>query len=884
MKKILLSTLAIGGLLFAASCQMDESGSGTLTGEVDFTITAGIPGGISTYAPAGSGSHNGGAMLLDPDKYDLRYIMQAYDEKTGKLAYNATQYVSDDFTTQQVVFEARLIAKKYKFVFWADFVPEGQTADYYYKTTDAEGNIDLRDITYAQAPDFTDDAMDAYTKVVEVNLSAQNQNITDIKLQRPFGKLRLIATDQLSGDLQDDELPATTEIKYADGTTVPDVFNALTGIASGNTRTISSITSVSMQEDAVVGGTTYTGAYFLIANYIFASDANTGYAMDVTVKDKAGNITGTRSLSQIPIVKNKLTTVIGNFYSNSSTLEVIVEDPFEQPGTEIPIVDNEQELIDALKDGEPYVTLSQDLNVTSEITLVLNNQQVELNLNGHTLVFTEKTNNDDIKVGGNGTLTIKDGKIVAEKSESYIGGISAIGSSEVILDGVEYNTTGVALFVRDAGKLTVRNSEINAGAYCVTSNASNPLQKITVVLDKSSFTGSSAILLNIPSEISITDCDIVGDMHGTVIRGGTAIIENSRIALEYNDGDYENIVHYFDNINWGSGNMVNLAAITIGNKAPNAYQYPTNVTLKGTELILKGTYGSAFPALYAYANQGEGLGVTLNFDDNCTFAKMPEYGSTNIVVNGVNPIYNRTKSEAYTSIQDAVNAADANDNITLAAGLYNNEDGLIINKPITIIGEGEKTVLKSATGLWSSIWLKEAAQGSSIDGITVYGAYKNNGDNVSNAITVWAKDVTVQNCVTLKPESFADGVNGYIGISTTYGDFSGITIKNNRIEDTRYGMYFNSISNAEISGNKIEKTAYAGIVIASDSETYPCKDVSITNNNLSEISWVGYEDPIYAAGITIVGHFFENVTQQNNTVDYSETANPEVRKNPAHGF
>ena len=97
MKKIILSALAIGGLLFAASCQMDESGSGTLTGEVDFTITAGIPGGISTYAPADNGSHNGGAMLLDPDNYDLRYIMQAYDEN-GKLAYSATQYVYDNFT------------------------------------------------------------------------------------------------------------------------------------------------------------------------------------------------------------------------------------------------------------------------------------------------------------------------------------------------------------------------------------------------------------------------------------------------------------------------------------------------------------------------------------------------------------------------------------------------------------------------------------------------------------------------------------------------------------------------------------------------------------------------------------------------------------------
>ena len=350
MKKIILSALAIGGLLFAASCQMDESGSGTLTGEVDFTITAGIPGGISTYAPAGTGSHNGGAVLLDSEAYDLRYIMQAYDENY-KLAYSATQYVSDNFTTQSVVFEARLIAKKYNFVFWADFVPEDSKQDNYYKT------VDLRKITYAKDPVFTDDAMDAYTKAVEVDLSEQNQNITEIKLQRPFGKLRLIATDQLSGDLQNDELPALTELTYASGTTVPDIFNALTGKADGNTREISKVSSTSVQEDAVVNKTTYEGAYFLIANYIFASDANTGYAMDVTVKDKAGNITGTRSLSQIPIVKNKLTTVIGNFYSNSSTLEVIVEDPFEQPETQI---DPEEEVL-VVKPGDDVAELIENM-------------------------------------------------------------------------------------------------------------------------------------------------------------------------------------------------------------------------------------------------------------------------------------------------------------------------------------------------------------------------------------------------------------------------------------------------------------------------------------------------------------------------------------------
>lgn len=549
MKKIILSALAIGGLLFAASCQMDESGSGTLTGEVDFTITAGIPGGISTYAPAGSGSHNGGAMLLDPDNYDLRYIMQAYDEKTGKLAYNATQYVSDDFTTQQVVFEARLIAKKYNFVFWADFVPEGQRADYYYKTTDAEGNIDLRDITYAKAPDFTDDAMDAYTKVVEVNLSAQNQNITDIKLQRPFGKLRLIATDQLSGDLQDDELPARTEIKYADGTTVPDVFNALTGIASGNTRTISSITSVSMQEDAVVGGTTYTGAYFLIANYIFAADANTGYAMDVTVKDQADNTTGVRSLSQIPIVKNKLTTVIGNFYSNSSTLEVIIEDPFEEPENAIDL-EAAEKMKDALAQGGTF-TLSCDIDITASSDIIVPEGITStIDLNGYTIKAANGTPGN-IKVYG--SLTIEDskgGRIIAENdySSDYSTGIIYVSGENASLtmnggyiyavrdDAVNNGQFGVAL--NDGADFTMTGGKIEAGWYAIAGHGNNSTQNSVIKIQGGELISTSDYAIYLPQSgtTNITGGTVNGAAGAVSIRRGTLNISGDAMLLSNGEG------------------------------------------------------------------------------------------------------------------------------------------------------------------------------------------------------------------------------------------------------------------------------------------------------------------------------------------------------------
>ena len=124
-------------------------------------------------------------------------------------------------------------------------------------------------------------------------------------------------------------------------------------------------------------------------------------------------------------------------------------------------------------------------------------------------------------------------------------------------------------------------------------------------------------------------------MHGAVVRGGTATFTNCHISLNYPDNDAESMAKYFLNRNWGQGNTVNLAALTIGNKHATSYQYPTNVSLVNTEVKVEGDYESYFPSLYAYANSGEGLGVTLTYDENCTFTGGTgmSYGSTNIVVN-----------------------------------------------------------------------------------------------------------------------------------------------------------------------------------------------------------------------------------------------------------
>lgn len=629
MKKISAVILAITAVTMI-SCQRETIDSGALTGEVEFTVTAGIPGGISTYAdPVAAFSHNGGAVNVDPDKYDLRYILEVYTKDQPPVrVYRKTVIVPGNFTTTDVTITARLVAKTYDFVFWADFVPEDSGEEGLHYVTDPLTSVSYKEGTALD--DLASEAIDAYCHVEEVDLS-KNQNISGIKLHRPFGKIRLLATDRITEDAVQSEYPAEAKVDFKNAT-VPASFNVLTGrTLDGETLQISDLTAATVKENATVNGTDYPDSYLLGNYYIFATDANTGYAMDVTCYDQNNAEIVVRSLSQIPVQENKLTTVIGNFYTGEGTLQIIVEDPFEEPETVIAF--DEQSLIDAITSGKPHITMTSDIEVNTPLSFNNPENEVEIDFNGNE-ISSDLSGIQDIITVSQGTLTLKNGKISTMNYGAVDGGLSATGSGTIIVEDFEYETSGSGLFAADEGTVIIRNSEITARTYCMTSNASHPDHDITVVIENSTLRSSDPVMLNVPSDITIDNCTLIGTMHGAMIRGGNAKISNSTITLEYNDDDYAEIVNFFKNLNWGSGNMANIAALTIGNKSTSAYQYPTNVTLENTKLTLGGAHGVAFPALYAYANQGEGLGVTLTYDESCTFDGNLVYGSDNIVVNG----------------------------------------------------------------------------------------------------------------------------------------------------------------------------------------------------------------------------------------------------------
>lgn len=337
MKKIYLPFIALMALLFAVSCQMQEPASGNLAGEVDFSISAGIPGGTTTYSPEDGTafSHNGGASNVKPDAYDLRYILEIYDGEA--LAYRDEKVVKENFTAEGVTFNARLLAKKYNVVLWADFVKEVdadvQASDLYYATSA------LKNIQYTSEVSITPgilatDAADAYYTSFEMNLTESSQSMKDVKLKRPFGKMRFIAADKLSDGVNQSERPASVIMDFG-GAEVPSSFNALTGEASGSLA-IGQLAFTAVQENAWVKEETKSGAYLLGYTYFFASNSSSSaYPVDITVfsDESTTNQIGKRSVSSVPVQENKLTTVIGNFYTNDGSIDVIVEDKFGEEET-----------------------------------------------------------------------------------------------------------------------------------------------------------------------------------------------------------------------------------------------------------------------------------------------------------------------------------------------------------------------------------------------------------------------------------------------------------------------------------------------------------------------------------------------------------------------
>ncbi len=158
---------------------------------------------------------------------------------------------------------------------------------------------------------------------------------------------------------------------------------------------------------------------------------------------------------------------------------------------------------------------------------------------------------------------------------------------------------------------------------------------------------------------------------------------------------------------------------------------------------------------------------------------------------------NGSKEKPYKKVQDAVNASQDGDTIRVWEGVY--RENVVVNRTLTIIGNGSETTIINASGNGDA--LRITADWCNVSGFSMSWA---NGDNQAG-IYVSAGNTTISNTIC---------ENNYNGIFLDPAN--GTTLTNNICSyNSWYGIRGNDSAYLTVSGNTCTNNSYVGIYLRS---------------------------------------------------------------------
>lgn len=364
--------VALALFIGLCACQTYHNDIANIEKEVDFRLAVNVDNvdiattrAVSSYNSAyGAIDYLQEASATDFNKEDwsevnLRYTLEIYDwvdtdagKKYGAPIKERMVKIVDEY--EPVFFDLRIIPdRKYRFVVFADFVPNDVTDATHRPTTAEQGNIGIAHTIGETLADIAikNDAInmecaDAYFGTKDITI--EHSTTVDITLRRPYGKMRVVATDLAELNLNVD--PRAVKVEYT--APYPTAFNAVTGdiVATENSKTtfVSELfgTNSDMSKHLYTSGfdakttTTDSGKVkhthmTLFTDYILATDAQRSIQFTMTVyetydfdTDEGLMIKPTSFNTEIPIARNILTTIIGNVLTSGTEVKVFIEDSF----------------------------------------------------------------------------------------------------------------------------------------------------------------------------------------------------------------------------------------------------------------------------------------------------------------------------------------------------------------------------------------------------------------------------------------------------------------------------------------------------------------------------------------------------------------------------
>lgn len=599
MKKFLLF---FASALLLVSCSNDDfTPSGVEGQEQEVTISFEIPGELQSRAQLSGTSAQGGVSNLNGA--EITFNVALYYQGDQAEANDAPAWVGTEKGAKSVTFKPTLvIGKKYRIVAVAAY---NGTA---WSIAKGAENVNV-------LAEINNEAKDAYYCDKTVTAEA----FMKATLYRPYGKVRLVTTDweEALKQFNTDGIKNIT-VSYAND--VEAQFNPLTGeFESKNayTATANSINEY-VEND---------GEKTLVVDYLpTVSEGASLYNFTVAVEFNNGEIFSREFNMDVPVKRNYVTTLIGDFFTSTAQLDVEVDDAFENT-----VID--ANLYYAFQDGG-YFTLNEDVTLGKAITLA-EGKTLNLDLGGKTLTLSSETASAVVEIINNGTLNISNGKIVAATADElnrrcvYNYGTMTINNVEFVQSCA---TKGAA--INNEGKMTIKDATVNSVFYSIWNSGENA----EMVIESGSYTTTNDV------EVKNTWAYCVNNINGAklIVNGGEfegnhgviASSGNNSIAT-LNAGTFYCNAGYTGNSDWtlyASSNatiLYNAATCTIKNDNTAGTQMTESEGVVAA--MAEATSGNLADVLAAVANQ-ESAVITLKGET--TWETGGSHGSTPWVAEG----------------------------------------------------------------------------------------------------------------------------------------------------------------------------------------------------------------------------------------------------------
>ena len=476
MKARLLTLAAL--LIGLVACQNDPAGLDILLGEgIESVITVSLPD-----ATRGDSAEGGLGNITLGEQYKLRYILEIYavNEETKEAITTSCQRHIKVAETTSVAFPVRLApGYDYQFAVWADFVDKDSdgSVDRYYKTTDGDKNFGLYALSIIENDETKwnamDESRDAFTTSQLIKNFSSASTIT-LNLERPFAKLRVVATD-IEAIKAVGLKPKAATVQYI--TPLYRKYNVVTKVVSDDPQPKDDSTIIYNLEEPYY--TDAQGEFTAFADYFFVAEGGGIVKFNLQIfgdEAKTKLIKGDSFNTDIAVAANQLTTLKGNLLTVGGEVEVEVTEEAGKTLEHYVAVKDTEELKRAFTEAtageKTNIVLKNDTEVTERINIGATTGEgtdIYLNLDGKKITADETLVGPDylfyvregnsLTIGGNGTietetpatmlfcpvgdLIIENGTFIRKIPEGYTGDIYVMFTGTKPAGG--WGSTGVTI-------------------------------------------------------------------------------------------------------------------------------------------------------------------------------------------------------------------------------------------------------------------------------------------------------------------------------------------------------------------------------------------------------------------------------------------------------